>query len=223
MPPALHKTLSFDPAESLPPGSLKTLPLAPSKTLLPADTQTLSAARRVWQEILAGGPYTALKMVEYLKQQGGKTYEGFLANPRTALEGVTNRVIGKHDINAYPLSITWNSMTGRCTSFAIKAVNDLERMGLKDAANKPAFDFEIFNLGRHRVARCKRTGILIDSSSTKPGGAFLLPEGAEWLKFGESRVSWKYSNSKSKFERNGNPDSTEIVSSVRRLYTQYFY
>jgi hypothetical protein len=215
MPPALHKTLSFDPAESLPPGSLK--------TLLPADTQTLSAARRVWQEILAGGPYTALKMVEYLKQQGGKTYEGFLANPRTALEGVTNRVIGKHDINAYPLSITWNSMTGRCTSFAIKAVNDLERMGLKDAANKPAFDFEIFNLGRHRVARCKRTGILIDSSSTKPGGAFLLPEGAEWLKFGESRVSWKYSNSKSKFERNGNPDSTEIVSSVRRLYTQYFY
>jgi hypothetical protein len=215
MPPALHKTLSFDPAESLPPGSLK--------TLLPADTQTLSAARRVWQEILAGGPYTALKMVEYLKQQGGKTYEGFLANPRTALEGVTNRVIGKHDINAYPLSITWNSMTGRCTSFAIKAVNDLERMGLKDAANKPAFDFEIFNLGRHRVARCKRTGILIDSSSTKPGGAFLLPEGAEWLKFGESRASWKYSNSKSKFERNGNPDSTEIVSSVRRLYTQYFY
>lgn len=91
------------------------------------------------------------------------------------------------------LNTTWADTTVRCTSFAVKVVSPLEKQ------SSGTFKFDIYDLGRHRVARCEKTGILIDSSSKN--GAFPLPEG-EWVRIEGSEASWKWIKGKSKFERN---------------------
>lgn len=88
------------------------------------------------------------------------------------------------------MAVTWASRTGRCTSLAVKAVHNL---------GGPAYDWCIYDLEGHRVARCRRTGIVIDSSSTVEGGAFILP-GGKWARFEGTNTSWKFKSSESKFE-----------------------
>ncbi|KAI1404243.1 hypothetical protein F4819DRAFT_483866 [Hypoxylon fuscum] len=51
----------------------------------------------------------------------------------------------------------WTS--GRCTSFTIRVVRQLQEY------HSPSFDFKFYDLGGHHVTRYARTGILIDSSS----------------------------------------------------------
>lgn len=168
----------------------------------------LAQAQATWMGICAGGPYTSLMMVQHLMSAGGKTTKGFLTNPKVELKGTTALLEGK---TLAQLAPTWQLKTGRCTSFAVKAVNDLKEV--VDSKNVPVFNFEVFDIGRHRIARCTKTGILIDSSSTGKGGAFVLaPE--KWYSFPETNASWKYcvKDRKSKFERDGNADPRLVVS-----------
>jgi hypothetical protein len=129
-------------------------------------TLALANSQREWQAIFAGGPYTMLKMLEYIMAEGGKTAAEFLEKPKTALVRVTPDIISGRAMDQ--MGVTWASRTGRCTSLAVKAVHNLGR---------PAYDWCIYDLEGHRVARCRRTGIVIDSSSTVEDGAFILPEG----------------------------------------------
>ncbi len=62
-----------------------------------------------------------------------------------------------------------------------------------------AYDFKYYDLKGHRVARCARSGILIDSSSSK-GAIQLGVEGGEWFTFDEVWPRWKWLNDTSKFE-----------------------
>ncbi|EAQ86200.1 predicted protein [Chaetomium globosum CBS 148.51] len=158
-----------------------------------------------WQGIFSEGPYTALKMVEYILQAGGQSVPNFVANPVETVKDITKtQIVDKHDLNQ--MRPVWASKTGRCTSFAVKATAILSQK--VDAKKKPVYNFATYDLAGHRVARCLKTEVVIDSSSTTPGGAFVLPEG-QWKKFEKTEASWKFKSepkSKSKFERDGNPD-----------------
>ncbi|KAK4209175.1 hypothetical protein QBC37DRAFT_404553 [Rhypophila decipiens] len=61
--------------------------------------------------------------------------------------------------------------TGRCTPFTIQTINRLNR------EHPGSYNFHIYRLGNHHLARCSRTGIVIDSSSKS--GAFILNPGQE--------------------------------------------
>jgi hypothetical protein len=174
-----------------------------------AGPTPLDRAIKVWQSVFSGGPYTALKMVEYLMDAGHVTAEDFLQRPSKALKNVTAKYItDNQDINT--MATTWNSATGRCTSFAVKASYTLSQ---ETDGDELIYKFCIYDLGRHRIARCLKTGILIDSSSTVRGGAFVLKEGA-WAKFNDTSASWKFISSESKFERNHNQPGDAPVSVV---------
>ncbi len=85
--------------------------------------------------------------------------------------------------------------TGRCTGFAVR-VSTL----LQEQESAP-FDFKYYDVGRHRVARCENTTVLIDSSSGV--GAIQLPDNTDWLKFDGVVGRWKFHHGVSSYERNG--------------------
>ncbi|KAK3297104.1 uncharacterized protein B0H64DRAFT_416318 [Chaetomium fimeti] len=166
-------------------------------------------AIETWQGIFSNGPYTSLKMVEYILQAGRKDIRSFVADPVGTVTGITETAIaGKHTLDQ--MQPVWASKTGRCTSFAVKATAALSRK--VDAKKKPVYNFATYDLAGHRVARCLNTQVVIDSSSTIPGGAFVLPEN-RWQKFEKTDASWKFKNSESKFERAGDA-SGKVASSA---------
>jgi hypothetical protein len=85
--------------------------------------------------------------------------------------------------------LDWKS--GRCTSFAIKVVH------LLNSTCQATFSFDFYNLHGHRLARCRKTESLIDSSSMH--GAFQLKAG-EWKTFEDDDKRWKWVKGKSRFE-----------------------
>jgi hypothetical protein len=147
-------------------------------------------------------------MLEYLITEGGMTPIQFLDDSKDALLGVVPTIVSKQSIGK--MAITWNSRTGRCTSLAVKAVHVLA--GRRDAQGQPVYDWCIYDLGRHRIARRRKTGVVFDSSSTMAHGAFQLREG-QWQQFADTNASWKYSSSESKFKSQGNPNG-RVVGAV---------
>ncbi|EQL02384.1 hypothetical protein OCS_01907 [Ophiocordyceps sinensis CO18] len=149
----------------------------------------LDTAHGAWSEAFLDGPFTSLKMVQYLLSKSGTTYEEYVAAPKL-LDRVSEQAI-REDESRTALRRTWASKTGRCTSFAIKVSTRL------DQHYPGVFDFQIYDLKGHRVARCHKTGILIDSSSRQ--GAIRLREG-EWISSEDGTQNWKWIDGKSKFE-----------------------
>jgi hypothetical protein len=125
----------------------------------------------------------------YLLGAGQISYEAFVQNPKL-LKNVTRKDILSDDMNG-DLFVTWVSETGRCTSFAIKVVDLIEKK------YPGQFEFDLYDLNGHRIARCHKTGILIDSSSRH--GAFELKEGKQ-KSFEGSDAKWKWISGTSKFE-----------------------
>ena len=125
----------------------------------------VEVADRVRSSIFVDGPYTSLKMLQYLLSLTQLSYAEYVKNPK-ALRATTEERIESDTSGGF--DFTWASRTGRCTSFAVKVADALR----KD--HKGVFDFQIYNLSGHRLARCLQTVILIDSSSSQ--GAFELKE-----------------------------------------------
>ncbi|KAK3374513.1 hypothetical protein B0T24DRAFT_705030 [Lasiosphaeria ovina] len=167
----------------------------------PAPADPLTLAQHEWVKIFNGGPYTGMLMLEYIIQATGRTNYDFINDPKNCIKGITDAHISTFDIQQ--LAATWNVDAGRCTSFAVKAITELNTH--KGAGGVPIFNFEIYDLSKHRVARCRKTGVVIDSSSSLRNGAFVLPEGS-WGRFPETQASWKFKSSESKFERDGKVD-----------------
>ncbi|KAI1213335.1 uncharacterized protein F4807DRAFT_261079 [Annulohypoxylon truncatum] len=101
--------------------------------------------------------------------------------------------VTEEDLSKAPFSSTWSSATGRCTSFALKAA------ALLDARFPDLFRFQYYDIGRHRVARCANTGVLIDSSSV--AGAVILKERQEWISIHGLTGRWKYADGVLIYER----------------------
>lgn len=156
-----------------------------------AFSDPLSEANRVFKTTFIQGPYSAYNMLDYLRQKAGVSWEDVLRHGiKRALGSVTRQDILNDKTPAF--EATWRGVAGRCTSFAVQVTTILH------ARYPGVFDFDIYDLGKHRVARCKKTSILIDSSANQ--GAILLPEG-HWVRMEGSDASWKWSKGKSKFER----------------------
>jgi hypothetical protein len=117
--------------------------------------------------------------------------QDFLRDP-TILQGVSGGKMAQDSLNRHGrLHPLFAGRTGLCTSFAIKVVDALNQI-----APPGTYDFVFYDLGWHRLARCKNTGLLIDSSARGP---LQLKVGAE-LKI--PKVTYFCDDSKLEF-RNG--------------------
>ena len=125
----------------------------------------------MWKEVFTAGPFTSFNMIKAISSMLGIGLKDILADPKR-LKDFSRNSVTKDNISSRPLYSTWASDTGRCTSFAIKVATQLER---KDSAR---YSFKYYDVRKHRIARCERTGVLIDSSS--PSGAVVLRNGEEW-------------------------------------------
>lgn len=166
---------------------------APKQNVLPGgvDPKLLNIANYHFGNMFANSAYTSLMMLKFWIWTRGITYEQYVSNPHCLLD--------QDDYNAYversrqdgdldpaghefPNTRRWlwqfhddvfmpliHTGTGRCTSFAIQAADTIQ------SQHRGSFDFVYYRMGNHYLARCKKTGIVIDSSCKK--GAFVLPEG----------------------------------------------
>ncbi|KAL8941756.1 MAG: hypothetical protein Q9211_001685 [Gyalolechia sp. 1 TL-2023] len=146
-------------------------------------------AQSVWKEIFHKNAYTNFPQIQYLKDTAGVPWCDLLQNPKLLSTLVTDDAILQD--TSFRNVLTWARSTGRCTSFAVAVVRYLEEY------HPGAYDFKYYDLGGHRVARCARSGILIDSSSKE--GAIRLVDG-EWSTFENVGPRWKWKDGMSKFE-----------------------
>ncbi|KAK0643968.1 hypothetical protein B0T16DRAFT_494891 [Cercophora newfieldiana] len=109
-------------------------------------------------------------MVKALMDFSRVSHETLLDNPdalRIFLDSDVDHRLLSTIIDTHPSVASWREKPGRCTSFAVKIAHALEKK------HPTAFQFQYFDLGGHRVARCQKTTILIDSVSDE--GAKLMP------------------------------------------------
>ncbi|KAM7183273.1 hypothetical protein V8F33_013689 [Rhypophila sp. PSN 637] len=165
----------------------------------PSHRRELAWANTAFQEVFDNGLYTTLPMIDFLvKKQTGLTYRDWLINPFCVFKkedymeyraaGLKNgqghsREPADHEfpymrkwLNQLPdkdpdLAALVSNGTGRCTSFTIEVVHKLNRQ------HPDTYEFSYYRMGNHHLARCARTGIVIDSSSKR--GAFILQSGEE--------------------------------------------
>lgn len=156
-----------------------------------SDKDRYEEAQRVWEEIFHQYAYTNFVQIEYLKDKAGVSWDDFLQNPRILSTRVTKDAI-LQDLS-YDNVKTWARSLGRCTSFAVAVVRRLEEI------LPGCYDFKYYDLKGHRVARCARSGILIDSSSSK-GAIDLGSARGEWFTFEDEYPRWKWMDGMSKFE-----------------------
>lgn len=154
-------------------------------------------ADATWKQVFQEGPYTAVVMIDYLRAQAGHADWSVVLKAgytnKKGLTGLAPAALKKEAIKKDKnLNVIWGGKTGRCTSFAVKVLDQLEKK------SPGTFDFKIYDIGRHRVARCAKTEVLIDSSAKD--GAFALPEG-QWTRMEGSDASWKWVKGQSKFEK----------------------
>lgn len=116
-----------------------------------------------------------------------------LASP-SKLRDFDRNSVTQENLHYPPFLSTWYYNTGRYTSFALNVVHRLE------AEHPNLYNFKYYDVGRHRVARCQTTGILIDSSSRF--GPVLLNESNEWTDISGLSGRWKYINNELAYERN---------------------
>jgi len=134
---------------------------APAADGIPPEIdRALDASQAQWKQTFIEGPQTSFGMVRALMEYLEVNYETLLTNPEVLLGAFKTKRPLIDNIEDERWAKTWRN-PGRCTSFAVKIARALEE---KDPNT---FKFRYFDLGRHRVARCERTEILIDSTSNK--------------------------------------------------------
>ncbi|KAK6339772.1 hypothetical protein TWF718_009166 [Orbilia javanica] len=149
-------------------------------------------AQEYWVANFDDGPYSNLIQAQYLVGKSGRTWEQILQSPRTLRTLITADDLSNDSSSTF--KHTWAAAAGRCTAFCLRIVRKLQEY------DSPSFDFKIYDLRGHRVARCAKTGILIDSSSAV--GVLVLRDGADWTMLEEevNHPKWKWDGSESKFK-----------------------
>lgn len=151
----------------------------------------VQAADEIWGDVFCEGPYTSVPMLDFLRRRYNLRHVDIMEN-KNCLRSLAETDSFRRDSTEDQLLGLWASRTGRCTSFAVKVVTILQRKF------PGTFDFRFYDLeGRHRLARCSRTGILIDSGSLN--GAFVLEEG-DLTSFEDDGQSWRWCKGESTFK-----------------------
>ncbi|OBT81059.1 hypothetical protein VE02_10338 [Pseudogymnoascus sp. 03VT05] len=129
-------------------------------------TTLKQTAELAWFIAFNRGPYTNFHMIDQLLREGKISYEQFLENPKIMLQNVTEanvrKVANSMDENY------GDNVVGRCTSFTTEIVTALIMANELTSAE----DFEFHDMGRHRLAFSKKSGLVIDSTSDE-GPKFL--------------------------------------------------
>ncbi|OBT97419.2 hypothetical protein VE01_04348 [Pseudogymnoascus verrucosus] len=133
-------------------------------------TTLKQTAEVAWFIAFNRGPYTNFYMIDELLREGRISYEQFLKNPKIMRQSVTEanvrKVANSMDENY------GDSVVGRCTSFTTEIVTALVMANELSSAG----DFEFHDMGRHRLAFSKKSGLVIDST-LKQGPKFLPLDG----------------------------------------------
>jgi hypothetical protein len=149
------------------------------------DVDPLAVSDEQWQGVYIHDPHTSFYMIKALMDFFDIDHDTLLdddkdsvvdrafpgPNPELSSTTMVNTIMDNPWVN------TWREKPGRCTSFAVKIAHALEEQ------YPSTFQFQYFDLGGHRVARCERTTILIDSVSAE--GAKFMPattnaDSADW-------------------------------------------
>jgi hypothetical protein len=139
----------------------------------------LESAKDIYDHVWAAGPFTHFHMVRYLMNKYkthilgdqysqlpededvyDKIIRDFLRTPGILNDAIIAREMKKdrlHDADG--LRPVWAENTGTCTSFVVRVVLSLHQ------ARPDHFNFTFYDMIGHRLARCKRTKIVIDSSA----------------------------------------------------------
>lgn len=129
-------------------------------------TTLKQTAELAWFIAFNRGPYTNFYMIDELLREGRISYEQFLENPKIMRQNVTEdnvrKVANSMDENY------GDNVVGRCTSFTTEIVTALVMANELTSAG----DFEFHDMGRHRLAFSKKSGLVIDST-LKQGPKFL--------------------------------------------------
>ena len=126
------------------------------KKSLPLDVEskledTWRKVKTQWFKKFNAQPYSCFFLLDYLvKVCAGMTYEEFLKDPMSLQEKCTEASIS----NPEKLSGLIH-LPGRCTTIVLQMADDLE--------TSPDLSFRFHDMKHHRLARCSKTGILLDT------------------------------------------------------------
>jgi hypothetical protein len=126
-----------------------------------------SEAKSAWLDVFVSMPYTNLWMIDYLIHRASTpsevvSYEDLCTNPKILKDKITDADIlddNSEEFANLPFK------PGGCGSFAIQVSRFLQPF----PEESPDYSFEYHTFRRHRLARCRITQIVIDSSSDKGG------------------------------------------------------
>ena len=168
-------------------------------------------AEVAWFFAFNHAPYTNFNMIDMLCKKANITYAQMWQDPQVLKKRLT-----KADIYSLAKTLTSkhseDSNFGRCTSFAEEVSYSLTMQ--RQAPLKQRFDFQFYDMGKHRLALCKNTGLLIDSSSST--GPMFLSEN-EWKSFQDQpgQPKWYSAPNLSRTKRLGRDGSTVLEVSIR--------
>ena len=167
-------------------------------------------ATKAYRQVYCEGPYTNLDMIQYLidkstlTPKNGQpprqaTIEDYVSEPNLVRAVTSQNMLEDSIKDGGALHRLFAGRTGVCTSFAIKTVDRLNHWFPAEE-----YDFVFYDLGQHRLAICKKTKILIDSSASE---AVKLEEGKEVI---VNKQIFLYTNQHLSFRR-----KNENVNKVR--------
>lgn len=153
----------------------ETIPAGYASNSVP-DIDALQVSQREWERTFGEDPYTSFSLIKALMIELNISCDDVLGNLGVLLERLTSHGTLVSDLRNLA------QKPGNSTSFAIKVATNLE------AKHPGVFQFEYFNSAshpRHRLARCVKTGVLIDCISSI--GATIVPQSDIWLQEYEKR------------------------------------
>lgn len=136
-------------------------------------------ADKVWKQVFGEDAFTSLTIAEFVLNNTATSLQDYVKAPKILKGKVNLEMISKWD----NLGILVDG-PGRCASFAVKVCSRLE----KQHANH--YDFRYYNIGSHRIARCEKTRVVIDSSSDY--GAFQLTLNGEPMWWQGCKHQWEF-------------------------------
>ncbi len=133
---------------------------------------TEHSAKCAWMAVFNSMPYTNLWMIDYLIHRASTSTEelsfGDLCRNPKVLKNKTNKADILNDNSKELTDLPFKP--GSCGPFAIQVGLFLQPF----PEESPRFSFDYYDLGRHRLSRCRITQIVSDSSSDR--GAFRLAD-----------------------------------------------
>jgi hypothetical protein len=126
--------------------------------------------------------FSNFEMVDYLLEKSNTSYDELWMKPTILGERVQEKHLRDDGSEEYDYLI---KSPGRCTTFAISVAKMLEEEqshhGDPESDGRLRFNFQYYDLGYHRLARCDNTGITIDSSA-RVGPVVLSAAGGKFVR-----------------------------------------